>query len=196
MVLLVEEGYGVSDQAKDLLEGVNGEWRDMSKMVPLMNAIVTGYSVALAKALGTGAAAMSQLLIREVGDILSEMVDQILGNKQLEFNVENRTELIKSALLEMGIAKAVEVESEGAENEERHRIMISDSVFHPTHMILINRGYTEFPLSPEGFLCAAIIRRVLREKEGGNVNAQVSVNTKLPVDGKTLVVEVKEIKRG
>ncbi len=184
----------MSKQAKDLLEKVNGEWRSMDRIVSLMNAVVTGYTIALSKALGSGATAMSQLLIKEIGDVLSEMVDQILGSKQLEYNVENRVDLIKSALLEMGICKEVEVVSEGKENEETHIIKISDSIFHPAHMVLVKQGFKEFPLSPEGFLCAAVIRKVLRLKEGGDPKAQVRITTKLPTNGKTLIVEVREVK--
>ena len=192
--ILKREVYDVSKQAKDLLEKVNGEWRSMDRIVSLMNAVVTGYTIALSKALGSGATAMSQLLIKEIGDVLSEMVDQILGSKQLEYNVENRIDLIKSALLEMGICKEVEVVSEGRENEETHTIKISDSIFHPAHMVLVKQGFREFPLSPEGFLCAAVIRKVLRLKDGGDPKAQVRITTKLPINGKTLIVEVKEIK--
>ncbi len=188
------EVYDVSKQAKDLLEKVNGEWRSMDRIVSLMNAVVTGYTIALSKALGSGATAMSQLLIKEIGDVLSEMVDQILGSKQLEYNVENRVDLIKSALLEMGICKEVEVVSEGKENEETHIIKISDSIFHPAHMVLVKQGFKEFPLSPEGFLCAAVIRKVLRLKEGGDPKAQVRITTKLPTNGKTLIVEVREVR--
>jgi len=191
---LKREVYDVSKQAKDLLEKVNGEWRSMDRIVSLMNAVVTGYTIALSKALGSGATAMSQLLIKEIGDVLSEMVDQILGSKQLEYNVENRVDLIKSALLEMGICKEVEVVSEGKENEETHIIKISDSIFHPAHMVLVKQGFKEFPLSPEGFLCAAVIRKVLRLKEGGDPKAQVRITTKLPTNGKTLIVEVREVR--
>ncbi|WP_250543573.1 hypothetical protein [Methanocaldococcus lauensis] len=188
------EGYSMSQQAKDLLQKVNGEWRNMDRVIPLMNAVVTGYIIAVSKVLGRGATAMSQMLIKEIGDVIAEMVDQILGDKQLKYNVENRAELIKSALLEMGICKDVEVISEGKENEETHIIKIKDSIFLPTHMVLVHQGYKEFPLSPEGLICAAIVRKVLRTKEGGNAEAQVRVNTKLPTDEKTLIVEIKEVK--
>ncbi len=179
----------IIEEVKDLFESTsNEEWVDASRIKQLMNAIVVGYSIAFEKALGAGLTAMGQLLISEVGDVLSEMVDQLLGAEQLEYSDENRTEIIKSALVKLGIARTVEVES----NNDRHRIFISDSIFHPVHAILAKKGYSEFPLSPEGFLCAAIVRKVLRE---ANSNKQVQITTKLPTDGKTLSVEIKEIKR-
>ncbi|XRO75530.1 hypothetical protein ACO3TA_01235 [Methanocaldococcus sp. 28A] len=188
------EVYTISAQAKDLLKKFNNNrWRNMDRVIPLMNAVVTGYVIAVSKVLGRGATAMSQMLIREIGDVVAEMVDQIIGDEQLKYNAENRTELIKSALLEMGISKDVEVISEGKENEKIYKIKITNSIFHPTHMVLVHQGYKEFPLSPEGLICAAIVRKVLRSKEGGNSEAQVRVNTKLPTDGKTLIVEIKEI---
>ncbi len=179
----------IIEEVKDLLESIsNEEWVGASRIKQLMNAIVLGYSIAFEKALGAGLTAMGQLLISEVGDVLSEMVDQLLGAEQLEYSDENRTEIIKSALVKLGIARTVEVES----NNDHHRIFISDSIFHPVHVILAKKGYSEFPLSPEGFLCAAIVRKVLKE---ANSNKQVQITTKLSTDGKTLSIEIKEIKR-
>ncbi len=179
----------IVEEVKNLFEYTsNEEWVDASRIKQLMNAIVVGYSIAFEKALGSGLTAVGQLLISEVGDVLSEMVDQLLGAEQLKYSDENRTEIIKSALVKLGIARTVEVES----SNNRHKILISDSIFHPVHMILAKKGYSEFPLSPEGFLCAAIVRKVLRE---ANSNKQVQITTKLPTDGKTLSIEINEIKR-
>ncbi|WP_456416305.1 hypothetical protein [Methanocaldococcus sp.] len=187
------EGYSMSQQARDLLQKVHGVWRSMDRVVPLMNALVTGYIIAVSKVLGRGATAMSQMLIREIGDVIAEMVDQILGDRQIEYNIENITELIKSALLEMEICKDVEVISEENKNEKTYIVKIKDSIFLPTHRVLVNQGYKEFPLSPEGLICAAIVRKALRSKEE-NADVQVRVNTKLPTDEKTLIVEIKEVK--
>lgn len=74
-----------------------------------------------------------------------------------------------------------------------YKLYIKGSLFAPVHKILIDRGLKEFPLSPEGLLAASIVRRVLRERKDGNTKARINVNTKLPVNGETLIVEIKEV---
>ena len=77
-----------------------------------MNSLVTGYSIALAKTLGSGAGAMTQILLSEVGEVLSAMVDEILGSKQVSYELENVEELLKNAFLELGIAENVKIEKD------------------------------------------------------------------------------------
>lgn len=184
----------IMKQAGDLLnEKYDESWRDISYNIHLMNALITGYSIALHKTLGAGAGAMTQILLTEVGEVLSGMVDIILGDEQVAFEKENLDEIIKSALLKLGIAEDVVIESSMDGDMEIHKIYIKKSLFNSTHQILIGKGIKEFPLSPEGLLCASIVRRVLREKTGGDANARINVNTKLPVDGETVIVEIKQI---
>ena len=186
----MEEAKGI---LKDVGEKMNMSWRDLNKVTSLMNTLVAGYSIALEKVLGNYAGAMTQLLLTEVGDVLSAMVDEILGSKQVSYESENRTVLIETALKELGIAKDVKVISDTSGKYETHKILIKDSIFYPVHRILVSRGHREFPLSPEGLLCAAIVRRVLREKTGGNSKSRVVVNTILPVEDKTLIIEIKQV---
>ncbi|WP_457550247.1 hypothetical protein [Archaeoglobus sp.] len=188
----------IVEEARDILKSVGERmdmsWRDVNKVTSLMNTLVAGYSIALEKVLGNYAGAMTQLLLTEVGDVLSAMVDEILGCEQLSYESENRTVLIEKALKELGIAKDVKVISETSDEHEKHKILIKDSIFYPVHRILVDRGLREFPLSPEGLLCAAIARRVLREKKGGDVKSRVVVNTLLPVEDRTLIIEIKQVK--
>ena len=183
-------------RAGDLLNRkYNESWRNTSHIVPLMNALVSGYSIALHKTLGAGAGAMTQILLTEVGEVMSAMVDIILGDEQLSFETENTDEILKSALLKLGIAEDVEIESDRNNGLEKHKIYIKNSIFDSCHKILIDKGIKEFPLSPEGLLCASIIRRILREKTGGDAKARVNVNTKLPVDGETLILEITQVNK-
>ncbi len=182
-------------QARELLKNTgvgNMANRTAERMIPLMNSLVTGYSIALAKTLGSGAGAMTQILLSEVGEVLSAMVDEILGSEQVSYELENVEELLKNAFLELGIAQDVEIEKEVKDNTKIYKLYIKGSLFNPVHKILIDRGLKEFPLSPEGLLSASIVRRVLRERSG-NSKARINVNTKLPVDGETLIVEIKEV---
>ncbi|ACX72361.1 conserved hypothetical protein [Methanocaldococcus vulcanius M7] len=187
------------EQARHLLKNTGVENmvnRTAERMIPLMNSLITGYSIALAKTLGSGAGAMTQILLSEVGEVLSAMVDEILGNDQVNYEMENVEELLKNAFLELGIAKDIKIEKEKKDNMVIYKLYIKGSVFAPVHKILIDRGLKEFPLSPEGLLSASIVRRVLREREGGNVKARINVNTKLPIeDGETLIVEIKEVEK-
>jgi hypothetical protein len=183
-------------QAHELLTNTgvkNMENRTAERIIPLMNSLVTGYSIALAKTLGSGAGAMTQILLTEVGEVLSAMVDEILGSKQASYELENVEELLRNAFLELGIAEDIKIEKETKNNMLIYRLYINNSLFSPVHKILADRGLKEFPLSPEGLLSASIVRRVLRERTGGDTKARVNVTTKLPTDGNPLIVEIKQV---
>jgi len=183
-------------QARELLKNTgvgNMANRTAERMIPLMNSLVTGYSIALAKTLGSGAGAMTQILLSEVGEVLSAMVDEILGDKQASYELENVEELLKNAFLELGIAEDVKIEKEVKDNMKIYKLYIKGSLFTPVHKILIDRGLKEFPLSPEGLLSASIVRRVLRERSGGDSKARVNVNTQLPVNNGVLTVNIKQV---
>ena len=183
-------------QAHELLTntGVKDmENRTAERMIPLMNALITGYSMALAKTLGSGAGAMTQILLTEVGEVLSAMVDEILGSRQAAYELENVEELLRNAFLELGIAENIKIEKEMKNNMLIYRLYIDNSLFSPVHKILVDRGLKEFPLSPEGLLSASIVWRVLRERTGGDAKARVNVTTKLPTDGNPLIVEIRQV---
>ncbi len=183
----------IMSRAGDFLNKKYDEsWRDTEYSIHLMNALISGYSIALHKTLGAGAGAMTQILLTEVGEVLSAMVDVILADEQVSFEVENTDEIIKSALLKLGISKNIVIETNREGELEKHTIYIKNSIFSSSHEVLVNKGIKEFPLSPEGLLCASIIRRILREKEGGDIKTRINVNSILPVDGDTLILEITE----
>ena len=183
----------IMSRAGDFLNKKYDEsWRDTEYSIHLMNALISGYSIALHKTLGAGAGAMTQILLTEVGEVLSAMVDVILADEQVSFEVENTDEIIKSALLKLGISKNIVIETNREGELEKHTIYIKNSIFSSSHEVLVNKGIKEFPLSPEGLLCASIIRRILREQEGGDTKARINVNSILPVDGDTLILEIAQ----
>jgi hypothetical protein len=51
---------------------------------------------------------MTQMLLKEVRDLLSDLVDQLVGG--IEYSEENLAEAIKKSLQETGIAKEVKIE--------------------------------------------------------------------------------------
>ncbi|MEO2117569.1 MAG: hypothetical protein ABGW92_04090, partial [Methanocaldococcus sp.] len=126
----MEEIY--MNQAHELLKNTgvdNMANRTVERIIPLMNALVTGYSIALAKTLGSGAGAMTQILLSEVGEVLSAMVDEILGSEQVSYESENVEELLKNAFLELGIAQDVEIEKEVKDNMRIYKLYIKGSLF-------------------------------------------------------------------
>ena len=152
----------------------------------LLNAIIAGYQIALNRTLGTGSAAMTQLLIKDIGDFLEEMLEEI------GFEVHAIKDLkvdIPKAFKMLGISENVEVEvpQDGADSGDKYIIKIHDSIFKPVAMLLAKKGIT-FTLSPESFIAAAIVRKAIRKVRP---DAQVRVKVhpqKKPED--PLVIEV------
>jgi len=149
----------------------------------LVNGIVAAYQIAITKALGAGANALSQMLLQELGELLSEYVEQVVGG--VDFTKPE--EAISKVFAELKLADEVKVKREG---DEWH-VEIKGSVFKPTYEILRERGVKFFTLSPEALIVASIIRKYLRIK--GNGNERVSVKAEVP-EGDTLVFKVKEVK--
>ncbi len=127
----------------------------------LINAIIAGYQIALNKTLGAGTAAMTQLLIKEVGDFLEELLEEI-GFEVHE--IKDLKEDIPRSLEMLGISKNVEVElpENGSKSGDRYIIKVHDSIFKPTALLLAKKGI-KFTLSPESFIIAAIVRKAIRK---------------------------------
>ncbi len=140
---------------------------------PLVNGIVAAYQIAITKTLGSASNAMAQMLLTELGELLSNYVDEVLG----EADYSNVEETVKRAFEELGLAKEVNVKKEG---ENKWIIEVKGSVFIPTYKILKERGVQFFTLSPEALLVASIIRRHLRE--AGDGKERVRVKAEVPED--------------
>ncbi len=188
------EGGGAVREVLNGVDHMDTSWRDKAVVINVINLVVMGYQVVIGKVLGKSYGGMTQLLLNEVGDMLSEMVDELTKGK-LVYDADNLANTIKASLVELGIAKNVEVEELPPEEKHgrmlrRYRVVIKDSLFQPIYRVLLKKGYTEFPMSPEGLLIAAIVRRVLREKQA---DARVNMKAKLMEDGETLEVHIEQI---
>ncbi len=148
------------------------EAKDKCIPSPLINAIISAYQIAINKALGAGANAMSQMLLTELGDFLSNYVEELVGN--IDFS--DPREATKKVFKELGIAKDVEIE----EVDGKWEVEVRGSVFIPTYKILAERGVKFFTLSPEALIIASIIRKSLRLK--GDEKARVRVKAETPKD--------------
>ncbi len=152
----------------------------------LINAVIAGYQIALNKTLGKGAAAMTQLLIRDIGEVL----EQLLEESGFELHeIKDLQNDIKRAFSMLGISNNVEVEvpSNGTSQGDKYVIKIHDSVFKPVARLLYKKGIN-YTLSPESFIAAAIVRMAIRKIKP---DAQVRVKV-LPqkTPDEPLVVEV------
>ncbi len=136
----------------------------------LINAVILGYQVALNRTLGKGAAAMTQLLIKDIGEILEDLIEEA------GFELGESTDLkndISKAMKMLGVSDKVVVESpgNGTTSGSKYIIKIEDSVFKPVARILEKKGIP-FTLAPEAFIAAALVRKAVRKK---NPNAQVRI---------------------
>lgn len=152
----------------------------------LINAIIAGYQIALNRTLGSGSAAMTQLLIKDIGEFLEELLEDI-GFEVHE--IKDLKDDIPKAFKMLGISDKVEVElpQNGTSAGDRYIIKIHDSIFKPVALLLAKRGI-KFTLSPESFLAAAIVRKAIRKVKP---DAQVRVKVhpqKSPEE--PLVIEV------
>jgi len=175
--------WGEWGAVDDIVKGVGGMdtgWRRLDRVIMAMNTIVLGYQVVIGKTLGRSFGGMTQMLLREVGDLLSDLVDQVVEG--IEYSEEKLAEAIRRSLLETGIARMVEVEELPAEVRQgrrlrRFRVRVRDSIFAPIYQVLVKRGYTEFPLSPEGMLIAAVVLKALR---GSGRDVRLNMRAVLP----------------
>ncbi len=136
----------------------------------LINAIIAGYQIALNKTLGSGAAAMTQLLIKNIGDFLEEMLE---GEGFEIHAIEDLKKDLPEAFKRLGISDKVKVElpGNGSTSGDKYLVKIYDSIFKPAARLLAKKGI-KFTLSPESFLAAAIIRKAVRKVRPG---AQVKI---------------------
>jgi len=138
-----------------------------------VNAIVAMYQLALSKALGSGSAALTQLILRDVTEIADEMFKQL--GIEIGDSVEDITEDIKKAFKLMGISENVEVEvpEKAEEKGSVYVVKVYDSIFKPVAILLGKKGI-KFTLSPESFIAAYVVRKALRQKNAkANVRIQV-----------------------
>ena len=152
----------------------------------LLNAIIAGYQIALNRTLGAGAAAMTQLLIKDIGDFLEEMLEEI-GFEVHE--IKDLKEDIPRAFKMLGISDNVEVEtpSNGTNAGDKYVVKIYDSIFKPVARLMAKKGI-KFTLSPESFLAAAIVRKAIR-KTRPDAQVKIKVNPQKSPDD-PLVIEV------
>ncbi|MEB3774035.1 MAG: hypothetical protein GSR86_03805 [Desulfurococcales archaeon] len=139
----------------------------------LLNVIVAGYQIALNKTLGAGAAAMTQILIKEIGEYLEDLLEDIGFEIH---DIKDLKEDIPKAFKMLGISDNVEVElpQNGSNTGDKYIIKIHDSIFKPVAVLLAKKGI-KFSLSPESFLVAAIIRKTIRKVKK---DAQVKIKIK------------------
>ncbi len=188
----VAEVNSIISGVKDMDTG----WRKTENVIMAVNAILLGYQVVIGKTLGRSFGGMTQMLLKEVGDLLSEIVDKLTGDG-VEYTEENIKEAIRRSLVETGIAKEVIIEELPPEEKHgallrRFRIRVKDSMFKPIYSILVQKGFTEFPLSPEGMLIAAVVLRILKKS---NRDARLNMKAKLPrADEEDLEIVLEEIR--
>ncbi len=152
----------------------------------LINAIIAGYQIALNRALGSGAAAMTQLLIKDIGEFLEDMLEDI-GFEVHDIN-DLKTDIPKAFSM-LGISNNVEVElpDNGSNAGDKYIIKIHDSIFKPVARLMAEKGI-KFTLSPESFLAAAIVRKAVR-KQKPDAQVRIKVHPQKSVDD-PLVIEV------
>ncbi len=153
----------------------------------LINVIVAGYQIALNKTLGPGAAAMTQLLIKDIGEFLEDLLED--AGFELH-DISDLSSDIPKAFQMLGISQRVEVEtpSNGSNKGDKYIIKIYDSIFRPVALLLEKKGI-KFTLSPESFLAAALVRKAIR-KQKSDAQIKIKVRPQKSPD-EPLVVEVE-----
>ncbi len=151
-----------------------------------INAIIAMYQLALSKALGSGSAALTQLILRDITDLADAMLKD-LGIELGE--VADLREDIPKVFRTMGISERVEVETpeKATESGSIYIIKVYDSIFKPVALLLNKKGI-KFTLSPESFIAAYLVRKAIRKV---NPKAQVRIQVE-PYESieKPLVIKV------
>ncbi|MCE4613087.1 MAG: hypothetical protein F7C07_04580 [Desulfurococcales archaeon] len=152
----------------------------------LINAIIAGYQVALNRTLGKGAAAMTQLLIKDIGEVLEHLLEE--SGFELH-EVKDLKKDIKKAFSMLNISNKVKVEvpKDGTEAGDKYVIKIHDSIFKPVARLLYKKGIP-YTLSPESFIAAALVRMAIR-KVKPDAQVKVKVHPQESPDD-PLVIEV------
>ncbi len=152
----------------------------------VLNAIIAMYQVALSKALGSGSAALTQLILREA----TELADEMLGEISFDTgSLEQLDKTIFDLLHTLKIADRIEVEkpSNGDKAGSVYIVKIYDSIFKPV-ALLLGRKNIKFTLCPEAFMIAYIIQKVVKKT---NPKAKVRINVEpMKSPDEPLVVEV------
>ncbi len=137
-----------------------------------INAIVAMYQLALSKVLGSGSAALTQLILRDA----TEIADDMLKNLGVEIgDVGDIKSDIPKVFKLMGISERVEVDipKEAASSGSVYVVKIYDSVFKPVALLLAKKGIA-YTLSPESFIAAYVVRKAVR-KQNAKANVRISV---------------------
>ncbi|WP_143522216.1 hypothetical protein [Pyrodictium delaneyi] len=186
----------ITDNVIKQVNRIDTNWRQIDRIITTMNTIVLGYQVVIGKIFGKNFSGMTQMLLREVGSLLSKLVDSYVNGS--DYIKNDLAEAIKRSLLETGIAKKVYVHELPADTRSQRiirkfKIKIKDSIFRPVYKTLATYGYREFPLSPEGLLVTAIILRHLQEK--GNTDTRLTMHALIPQDSEEdLEIIVEQVK--
>ncbi len=137
-----------------------------------INVIIAMYQLALSKALGSGSAALTQLILRDATSIADEMLKDLgveLGD------VEDLKKDIPKVFKLVGVSEKVEVEvpEDKLSSGSVYVIKVYDSIFKPVALLLQKKGI-KFTLSPESFIAAYVVKKALR-KENTKANVRIQV---------------------
>ncbi len=152
----------------------------------ILNMIIAMYQLALSKTLGSGSAALTQLILRDA----TELADEMLKEANIELgDVEDLASDIPKFFKLIGISDKVEVEvpKDKTAAGSVYLIKVYDSLFKPVALLLNKRGI-KFTLSPEAFIAAYIVRKALR-KINPKANVRISVEP-LKSPDEPLVIKV------
>lgn len=175
----------MTGEGLDVLTG--GEsWEAMSNEQAykvLMNALLSGYQIALYRTIGDNPA-LTQILITELGDILMRL-DESLKKLIDQADRDDIGNIVIEVVKKLRISDKVEVEKK----DSIYHVYIHNSIFEPFAHFMKEKGIRT-TLSPEAILVAAVIRSILRHKDP---KARVSTRMLQWEPGKPLHIEVKII---
>jgi len=182
---VAEMAHVLGVRAMALNEELKGEL-EIPRLLATINAIIAGYQISVGKTLGKSFTGLTQHLVNEVGDLIVATTNVV--------DSDSLAKAIERALRESGVARQVEVVEEeprrlGGRLMRRIRVVVRDSIFRPVYTLLLRKGYSEFPLSPEAVVAASVARSYMQRRRSG---ARVNVHARI-VDDNTLELNVTEI---
>ncbi len=151
------------EEARDLLSTAAAH-ADGARLAALCNAVILGFQSAVSRILGRDFRGLTQLLIREVGEMVRLMYGDRLDGAPF-------SEALTRLVLESGLAREVEVQRQGS----GYRVLMRGSVFKPLHRVLQGRGLA-YTLSPEAMIAAALYAAHRRSEAGdGRVDVEARI---------------------
>jgi len=152
-----------SEEARDLLSTAAAH-ADGARLAALCNAVILGFQTAVSRVLGRDFRGLTQLLIREVGEMVRLMYGDSLDGAPF-------SEALARLVLDSGLAREVEVQQQ----DGGYRVLLRGSVFRPLHRVLQSRGLT-YTLSPEAMIAAALYAAHRRSEAGdGRVDVEARI---------------------